>query len=771
MVSEALFSRGAWVKALLPPDVIRETILSAGTENYSQLETRIANKNLSILADPITDPKLGISVSDNPNWVMLNEAARQHRSKRFESRLTAGIEGAYTGMYSRRVRITPPDSLETVNYVIDRKIPNDCVLPLTEPGNPRDPLGYYVMLDERGRPISRIRNINHLEQLSNMASASKSVSTTVKNVANNFGFNDRFSGVLENDARLLLDDYIRQVERSLKESFAGKGEEETIDIPRIDEIYSLMFARALSNKMTRVIFLDRSLVVYAAYDYSEYGIGVSKLEQTKLISSIRVSLLFAEFYRSIKNAMGLTKLNLQLDDNDPDYVNTVQRTLALYNAMRNNTTPIAYNTPDQVMASLHQSSTLVSIDGGNAFPNTKLDIVEEQRQNNVGDNSFEEQLRISQYNRIGIPPEYMDQALQGDFAVGITTTNKLFAMRVKQWQEITENFGTEYIQKHVRWNGRLMKEIVDLIEDAEEKKNFDMGQFISGLYMKLPEPDTTRIQAHAEAYSQMRTFVAEVIEDFINEDFYEGILEGENLGNVIRSMKTQLISAIMRDWMNEQSILPEVGRMLDLENNVKFYEKVIDHMEILAGNFTEILKVSGLKEYTFDKQINKAKRKLEAKKAADEEKLNAEENPDDGSDDADGGYDDGEADATGDSDGTTEEGSDVDNFDEDPGSDTADEDSQSSEEEPTEESVEETEPEAEEPAEEEEPEAEPVEAEPSFEEPAEEAPVEEEPVPEEDNAEEADAEEEPESDKDEEETEESDEKEEDEESDSEKDKK
>jgi hypothetical protein len=85
-----------------------------------------------------------------------------------------------------------------------------------------------------------------------------------------------------------------------------------------EEVYRLMFARHLANQMTQVLYVPSELMTYFCYKHDKNGIGVSLLENNRLLNSLRAMLLFSRVMAETRNAVGMTKVDIKLDPEDPD---------------------------------------------------------------------------------------------------------------------------------------------------------------------------------------------------------------------------------------------------------------------------------------------------------------------------------------------------------------------------------------------------------------------------------------------------------------------
>jgi DNA-binding NarL/FixJ family response regulator len=94
------------------------------------------------------------------------------------------------------------------------------------------------------------------------------------------------------------------------------------------------------------LFLPVETVTYFATRYNEQGIGVSLLDEMKIVNSQRAVLMFANTMGGIKNSISRTQVDIKFDENDPDPQNTLELQMDALMRANTNMFPLGVHLPD-----------------------------------------------------------------------------------------------------------------------------------------------------------------------------------------------------------------------------------------------------------------------------------------------------------------------------------------------------------------------------------------------------------------------------------------
>ena len=588
MISDSLVVDGSYSLLTLPQRLMNDIIRAPEIAGIESLTPHLDKYRTDCFdyVKPKQLEKMGISIEDNPR--VLGGPEMRKRISEHDAALKYGIESIESSTLSLRnpegLEKDEKDIEEASIYPLLLNIPHDAVIPIHVPNDPSEQYGFCLLVNEQGYVVSRVKDGNHVEKIKNLNS---NLSEATKLAAKQLGLDS-----LDKDKTLsiksLTDEYINVIEKELRDALKNGKVGSHIEVSRPMEVYHLMLARSLSKMKTKLVYVDRSLMSYMAYDYTPEGYGESLIEKTKLYSSFRIITLFTRLRSYVINSVAGTQLEITLDPDDQDHVKTVHEVSNEFINMSSDGFPVGQFYAEDVFHSLARSSVQVKVDGGDAFPGTKTEISDQRRDAVVPDTDLDDILRKTQYNAFGVPPEAIDRALEGDFATSITYSNKISAKRFKGWQKITEEQWLEWICSHTRANRRLQQDLVNACA-ADEKEKFNLATFLGAVTFKLPEPDNSKLESEADAIATKASSVDEAVEFFINAESLGGLVKGEHLPDVIDSLRVALKNMVMRDWMRSQNIMTEMEDILT-NKEIPFSERLKSHHSSLSDEFATIIK-------------------------------------------------------------------------------------------------------------------------------------------------------------------------------------
>ena len=611
ILDEALFDTGSYCLLVVPESTLSNLVQSriTGMESYQSIIDN--NRNYFepvgfISGEPV---KGGYTVTDNINHLLAGPTRRRALSASVYSRL--GIQVGNEALRDVPTMSFPAGQGENgkrVNNPLVMRIPSDAIIPVYTPSDPSDHLGYYILLDSNGSPTSSIKHISGLDKLKTQitdAATGNSLGGLIKSTGFTIG-----TAAASKDPDLLINQYIDIVQNELESQLKKGSYGAEVSVARPEGVYQLMLSRLLANQLTRVLYVPAELLTYFAFDFTDAGVGKSLLEDTKIFGSLRAILLFAEVMAGVKNSVGRTSLDITLDEDDPDVSSTVEAIIHNFTRMQTEALPVGALHAGDIISSLRRASVEVNIEGGDAFPGTKSTIGENNREYHAPDSDLRDTLRRMQYSGIGIPPEIVDSAMEGELATVVVSRNQLYAKQVMEYGAKFEKLVSNFIRTYIRCSG----ELINLISNSGMTVSVD--DYIAAISFKLPTPDLARITSQSEAFDEYSEAIDKAVESYITEDMLAEFVDGDLDMAALSSLRVSYSNMLKREWMAQQNILPEIAGKLasgDAAKRIKDY-----NAEIMATLADIILPMVKDESKVTDK-LNKAIADIEAKRAEEEE--------------------------------------------------------------------------------------------------------------------------------------------------------
>lgn len=643
ILSDALFKRGSYPMLILPESSIDEIINASGQvgmEDLHQqdpfklsvgilgnsvdslgqniprrktsvsmesardiLSSRVGTYNPSVNTKGGKDKRvdLKVLVSDNPDILKAPFLYARVRSQAVSQRLGLGmesradmsrsdIEGSFYKPRQHSVREVM--SLKTANQVgratvghpLVMRLPSESIIPVHVPGSPEEHVGYFVLLDATGNPLNKANKADYYNDLGHNLQANRELASQLTAQATRAveGWRDATSaGTVEESTRM----YATIVEQDLIARLKNGLYNDTVEIARPLEVYRIMLARTFANMTTQLLYVPVELVSYIAFDYNQYGVGQSLLENNKILASLRVSMMLANTMSAIDNSVAHTGLNITLDPDDPDPSSTVEKLVHNYVNTRRASYPLGASSPVDIINFLQNAGVDIHVSGNPAYPETRMDVEDRSRSIVEPNNDLEESLKKRYLMSLGLSPESVDNSYNVEFATSIVSSNLLLTKRVILYQDMFTEMLSDFFRKYISQSGEMRETLMQCIKNSQRSVEAAAGEaggdglpqqkaeevtdeiiedwyreFVTSLAVTLPRPDNITIERQMEAYDKYVEALEKVVEAYLSSEFLDGTALGEQADHV-DTVKAAILAYFKRKWLNENNVMPE---LLDL---------------------------------------------------------------------------------------------------------------------------------------------------------------------------------------------------------------
>lgn len=520
---------------------------------------------------------------------------------------------------------------ETARFTIGRPmvldLPPESVIPVITTGSEKNHVGYFIPVNSEGQPISRKESYDAYNSLRNNSSFSNKdlTSSLLSKAAHNLSAKcDDLS--LQQGARIFQD----IVEASLLARLRNGVDGGEVDIASSPALYQMMLYRALQQKETQLLFVPAEMLTYFAIDFNDDGTGKSLIEDIRVIAAARAQTLMARVVGGIKNAIGRTKVNVEIDDGDSDRLGTFELIKTEVLRQRSSIPAASSLVPNEIMAQNAALAIEFETTGGPGLPSTKVGFSENNSNYTRPDSELDELLTEYLITGIGVPPELVVQAKNMDFATIADNNNLLMAKRTEAKQKIIEPLLTKLIRTMTMADGIFMKELKDTIKNnldkvtesestPEELKKFQSKpdyivhllamEFLSNFGLELSRPNVKSRQNQLENMEIYETMIGKALDAVIGPDAMDASIVGEEAATRAQGIYNAVKSALIRREMRNTAFADEALDIatMDERGNVihDIAAEIKNHQKIVSENILNLMKDTSLVAEATTQELSK----------------------------------------------------------------------------------------------------------------------------------------------------------------------
>lgn len=482
------------------------------------------------------------------------------------------------------------------------KLPTESVLPVHVPGDPKTHVGYFVLLDEEGNPVSAPDG-DQLHPGLNADSQNSVGSNLIKKASMNMGTGGNFDPMNPMHINHAQQIYSDMVERDLISRVKNGVYSSSVAIAKNEEVYRLMLSRVLARKYTQLLYLPIEYMTYIAFKYGDDGIGRSMLDDQAMINTLRSVLLFSDVMASVKNSIGRTKVSATIPENDPNPLKTIETAMDEIVRSRTLGIPLGVSNPADIMEFIQKAGYEWEFTGHKGLPDLKFEFQQTQSSYSKPDTDLVDSLRKSSIMGFGLSPETVDNGFNTEFATTAVANNVLLSKRVVMWQDIFTPQLSDHMRKVARNTEDLMTDLRDILEANVDKINMELDEvdgtqgekieknmrdkiivskalidFVSGFSVTLPRPSSVTLEnqvAEMETYSGA---LDKALDSYLTSDMFATTVTGE-LSNEANTVRALVKAYYMRKWMSEKNIMAELSEMVTADESGKPQLMITDEIK------------------------------------------------------------------------------------------------------------------------------------------------------------------------------------------------
>lgn len=516
----------------------------------------IATESLSAAVKLITDNKSFILTHDQPMAVL------QHRIKSFgdaSKNVNDKINKYFVGDGAAPLMIVQAEGeLDSKDHPAIIELPPESVVPVCVPGTPSEHIGYFVLIDQFGSPMtSRV-----MDQVSSFGSRRLVQSTVdaaygkpVENIiGNRMDAAQRFAATSTIFGITLKN----MMERKL-DTLGFRG----VQVEQHDAISNCMFHHLLQRKHVGLIFVPAELMCYFCVDHREDGTGKAITEDCRIISAMRTALLIADVMAAMRNSTDRRVIEMNIDDQNTNFEQACDLARKVFTEKQ----MLRFdNNPQTIARDLINKALVILPKGMKGIPD--ITPSQESRPTNSPrvDADLMKMLGDWMIAFIGIPPSALNALNEAEYSRSVATNNLFFSNNIRTYQAIIIYILTKFGRNYLKFAPALQRKLKDIVgskatstvavEGHDDNTSIDgekidterlIGSIIANLEITLPTPNIAAGKAQIEELSTFVDVVDRVLAKVVGDELVDA---NDSEGKAaLAQIRSQMAGDIIRGFI------------------------------------------------------------------------------------------------------------------------------------------------------------------------------------------------------------------------------
>lgn len=541
------------------PELQRKIAQERARKNYFTGGTKPYEKKLKgqTTAEDLTDRSEESLV--NPDY----DAPKAHQIYAEMPRLTATMDNTTDGMFTE---------LSSAGVVPVRL------------GNNSEAIGYIVLLEKNGHCVSE-KSVNTLEGTLTTMPDNVIADEAIRDAAQGLGTDHTPNNREAVD--MLISKYSDVAEKQMRDMLAaGLGIDEAV-IGATNDFYKIMLSRHLAKANTQILYVPAENMAYFAVDYNEEGIGVSIAEKSFVISTVRMALLFATMNAATANSSRHIQYNIQTSPDDANAQETVARAMSDILNTHNSNEP-AWGDMNDAYALATNANIAFNVEGNEFYAPYSVNIEDNTPDYKMPDASFDEDLLRRTCNLAGVDPDLVMTPENIEFATQIFSKSLIVLQQTILIQEELSRPLRRFVYGNIVTSKSLMEEIGKAAyrhhkdggaEAAEARKEAikNIYEFIEGIQVKIPHPDTSLGNAQLEQFQQRVEYYTKLAEFAVSEDIVS-MLQEEGVQISPDDLRNMVVSYSMISWCRKNGIDDNFFKMFEPDSYAEHVKTMSDEV-------------------------------------------------------------------------------------------------------------------------------------------------------------------------------------------------
>ena len=347
------------------------------------------------------------------------------------------------------------------------ELPMDSVTPVCAPGDNKNHLGYFVMVNEFGQPV---RGEQAFDLTPNTDMTNRLATNAARSVfGNNSIVSFQSAGLTEAQVMDNLSNVFSVAVNFLLKSKLNKQGLSGLHLNIHEAVGKSLFYNLLAKNRIKMIFIPEPMMVYYRLDHRKDGTGKTLLEDVDYLMALRCTLLMAKVMAVIDNATKHRTIEVQVDDKQTNPFEVLEAARHIFISKR---VPNITNNPRTAAEGIISSHLTIRPKG---VPGV-VDDLSVNQDSHYGNSQAPDGELIDKLNNmiglgLGVPPSALNNLNETEFSRSVATINLFFANKVRNWQATIRPYNKKFLTNYILCNAKLLGEITKIIEDDIKGNN------------------------------------------------------------------------------------------------------------------------------------------------------------------------------------------------------------------------------------------------------------------------------------------------------------
>jgi hypothetical protein len=448
-------------------------------------------------------------------------------------------------------------------------LPASSTIPVVMNGNSRDPIGWLTLVDDMGNFVSEkssmYGDINFYNYLNDSSQADNAIGRAYIGLGNSSMAPD-IANRISNRFGELAEDYFTD---AMARAMGGVE----LDVNLTETFVKVLLARHMAKRHTQVLYIPAENLAYFATHYDNDGFGISLPERSFVISTVRMSLLFAYMNASVLNASRFMQYDIELSPDDMNGQETADRMKSEIMNTYARRQP-TWGNMDDAWAMASNANIAFNIIGNQHYSSHKVSVSDTTPEYKTPDMDFDNELLRRTARLAWVDPDLVMNPENIEFASQIFSKSLIMTSQIQAAQEELSVPLTQYVKAGIKASPTLQADMLkacveigglDTNDGTNNAKLAKYAQYIN-LYSQtvkvvIPPPDTSAAASQMELFDKRIEFIDKIVDTILNDAIVNQLsdsglkFQGDDLKQMMRGY-------YITQWMSGQGMETDLIDML-----------------------------------------------------------------------------------------------------------------------------------------------------------------------------------------------------------------